>query len=190
MIHHLLRIHPGVIGGASTLTRLFTLAGVGMSIFSFSPSSLGAGLWLTFLPDADIFILACSKAVLDALRFILGVAEVVVGLEDDERASDDVSLAFVSGGVSSEERPCFRGGGPIEPIADLVELFTRLVSVFTPEAPESLPRVLLPASESADGGLTAPGVVNAAAESLRCAIFEELAGVLPAVPLTPSFLLS
>jgi hypothetical protein len=56
------------VGMSITLARLFTLAGAWLSTFSFSSSSLGAGFWLIFLPDADIFILACSNAVLDAGR--------------------------------------------------------------------------------------------------------------------------
>jgi hypothetical protein len=154
-----------------TLARLFTFAGVGWSIFSFSPSSLGAGLSLIFLPDADNFILACSKVVLDALRFMLGVDEVAAGLTDDERAN------AVGVGVPREPRLGFRGGGPMEPIADLAvkEPFVRvlLVKGFTALAGVSIPRVLsLLVSESAEGGLTIPGVVNADNEPRRSGVFD------------------
>ena len=159
-----------------TLARLFTLAGGGRSTFSFSSSSHGAGLSLIFLPDADIFILACSRAVLEALRCIPGVVGVAVGLADEERASD-VSLVLVGGGVPRDARLCFRGGGPIEPVADFatMEPFERrfLVKVFIAVGAASVPRILsLPVSESAEGGLTMPGVAKAADESRRCAIFE------------------
>jgi hypothetical protein len=160
-----------------TLARLFTLAGVGMPTFSFSPSSLGAGLSLIFLADADIFILACSKAVLDARRCIPGVVGIAGGLLDEERASEDDGLVFNGVGVPIETRPCFRGGGPIEAVADLatVEPFVRMLLPrdFVAVPGVSIPRMLsLPVSESADGGLTIPGVTIAADESRRCAIFD------------------
>ena len=176
------------VGMSITLARLFTLAGAWLSTFSFSSSSLGAGFWLIFLPDADIFILACSNAVLDALRDIPGADD--VELTDAERASEDDSLVFAGVGVPREARLCFKGGGPIEPVADLAAVVVRmfLLKGFVAVG-VSIPRMLsLLVSESADGGLDMPGVGNADDESLR--IFDGCAGVLPAVPLTPSFLLS
>lgn len=174
--------------GASTLVLLFTLTGAGAAAFSFSSSSLGAGLSI-LLPDADIFILASSKVVLDALRDMPSVAG---DLADEGRASVEAGLIVVGVGVPREERLCFRGGGPIEPTTDLAAVgpFTRLLLVRGLAAVDgvSIPRILsLFVSESAEGGLTIPGVTD---ESRRCAIFDGLTGVLPPVPLTPSFLLS
>jgi hypothetical protein len=164
-------------GVGITLARLFTFAGVGRSIFSFSPSSLGAGLSLIFLPDADSFILACSKAVLDALRFMLGVDEVAAGLTDDERDNAAVGLVFGGVGVPRELRLGFRGGGPMEPIADLAvkEPFVRVLldKGFIALIGVSIPRVLsLLVSESAEGGLTIPGVVNVDNEPRRSGVFD------------------
>jgi hypothetical protein len=144
-----------------------------MSTFSFSPSSLGAGLSLIFLPDADNFILACSKAVLDALRCMPGLEMGLV----DERASADDSLVFGRGGVPREPRLCFRGGGPIEPVADLATveplIRTLLVKGFVAVPGVSIPRMLsLLVSESAEDGLTTPGVTEEDDESRRCAIFD------------------
>jgi len=105
---------------------------------------------------------------------MLGADEVAAGLVDEERASADVGLAFSGVGVPRETRLCFRGGGPMEPTADLAatELFVRalLVRAFVVLAGVSIPRELV--SESAEGGLDIPGVVNADTESRRLATFD------------------
>lgn len=126
---------------------------------------------------------------------MLGVDEVAAGLTDAERVNVAVDLAFGGVGVPREPRLCFRRGGPMEPVADLAveEPFVRvlLVKGFIALAGVSIPRVLsLLVSESAEGGLTIPGVVNADNEPRRSGVFVGWPGVLPAVPLTPSFLLS
>jgi hypothetical protein len=161
-----------------TLARLFAVAGAGVSTFSFSSNSLGAGLSLIFLLDANIFIRVCSNVALDALRWMLGVG--VPGLDDEDRASEDGNLVLVGVGVPMEVRLVLGGGGPIEPVNDLVEVkpeatpFARtlLPKIFVPVAGVSNPRMLsLPVSDNADGGLMIPGVENAV-ESRRCAIFD------------------
>lgn len=146
------------------LARLFTLVGAGVSIFSFSSSSLGASLSLR--PDADIFALACSNAVLDARRCILGVPGVDEGLADEDRARADDNLVLDGVGVPIDERLTFGGGGPIEPVADLVEVgVAALVRILLPNVFDvvgvSRVRTLsLPVSDSADGGRLIPGVTN------------------------------
>ena len=97
-------------------------------------------------------------------------------------------------GVPMDERGAFAAGGPIAPEALGVTeapAFARtlLLSALGMDTGVSKPRcVSLPVSESAEGGLTIPGVDDKDSRR-RCAIFAG-AGVLPAVPLTPSFLLS
>lgn len=155
----------------TALARLLALTGV----FSFSSSSLGTGLSLIVRPDADTFILACSKAVLEARR-----CKLEVGFAGDGRANEDESRLFAGVGVPMEVRLVRAGGGPIDPAEALTgvepevvpfarTLFPRTFEIF---AGVSVPRTLsFPVSDSADGGRGIPGVVKME-ESRRWAIFD------------------
>lgn len=173
----------------TALARLLTFAGSGA--FSFSSSSLGVSLILR--PDADALILDCSRVVLDARR-CRGVP--VVGFVEEDRVNEEGSLVLDGVGVPIEDRLSLGGGGPMDPVVilDGVEVEdVPLTRTLLPSAFVGVSRLLtlsLPVSDRAEGGRDIGiGVDEKMDESRREAIFEDCAGVLPAVPLTPSFLL-
>lgn len=179
----------------SSLTRRRTTPagaalGVGPPTFSFSSSSLGAELSLILRPEApaptrDVMALGARRTLEDS------TPGAVVCFVDAVRTTREA----VGVGEPTEERGAFAAGGPIEPVAfgaaeALALTRTLLLSALGMETGVSRPRCLsLPVSESADGGLTMPGVTMEEDSRRECAILAG-AGVLPAVPLTPSFLLS
>lgn len=86
---------------------------------------------------------------------------VTIDLADEDRASEAGNFGV---GVPIEARLSFGGGGPMEPVANLagveVEGTPPFARTLLPSAfGVSNPRILsLPVSESAEGGLTIPGV--------------------------------
>lgn len=127
---------------AATGTALACLLIFAGAVFSFSSSSLGTGLSLIVWPDADTFILVCSKAVLEARRLKLDVDFV-----EEDRTAEDENRLLAGVGVPIEDRLIFAGGGPIDP-----------VEVLTSVEPEEEPfaRMLFPRTFEIFAGVSIP----------------------------------